>query len=169
MIQKNTEWNPSFFVRSFMILRVGTVAYLSFAQITTLCVLNVFNVWILFGWMSFSRVMTGDMFQFFLFCCKNGFQFYPIFTNTAFWTLVFLCSCILLFSPQAPPVLDVQVEEAYDALRRWSPDFMIAAGFPVLPPHAVTIPTRAALNFHPSAFVRRAWRGGSVIFPWKIT
>ena len=101
MIQKNTEWNPSFFVRS-MILRVGTVAYLSFAQITTLCVLNVFNVWILFGWMSFSRVMTGDMFPFFLFCCKNGFQFYPIFTNTVFWTLVFLCSCILIFFPPSP-------------------------------------------------------------------
>ena len=63
---KEHRVKPLLFVRSFMILRVGTVAYLSFAQITTLCVLNAFNVWILFGWMSFSRVMTGDMFHFFV-------------------------------------------------------------------------------------------------------
>ncbi len=51
--------------------------------------------------------------------------------------------------PMAKPV--GQVEEAYDTMRRWSSDFMITAGFHVLPSHAVTIPRRAALNFHPSA------------------
>jgi len=58
-----------------------------------------------------------------------------------------------------------KVEEAYDALRRWSPDFMITAGFHVLPPHAVTIPTRAALNFHPS---KLPWYRGGLPFQAQI-
>ena len=43
------------------------------------------------------------------------------------------------------------MDEVYDAMRRWSSDFMITVGFDVLPSHAVTIPRRAAFNFHPSA------------------
>ena len=82
----------------------------------------------------------------------------------------FCVAAYFYFSPQAPPVLDVQVEEAYDALRRWSPDFLITAGFHVLPPHAVTIPTRAALNFHPSALKEKSLEGRvQRYFSLKIT
>jgi len=58
-----------------------------------------------------------------------------------------------------------KVEATYDALRRWSPDFMITAGCHVLPPHAVTIPTRAALNFHPS---KLPWYRGGLPFQAQI-
>lgn len=51
-----------------------------------------------------------------------------------------------------------QVEAVYAALRDWAPDFLVAAGFHVLPPHAVTIPGQAALNFHPSKLP--LYRGG---------
>jgi folate-dependent phosphoribosylglycinamide formyltransferase PurN len=47
------------------------------------------------------------------------------------------------------------VEAVYAALRDWAPDFLVATGFHVLPPHAVTIPGQAALNFHPSYLAAR--------------
>eukprot|EP00435_Cladocopium_sp_Y103_P007216 s2688_g2.t1 len=51
-----------------------------------------------------------------------------------------------------------KVEMVYAALRDWAPDLLVTAGFHVLPPHAVTIPRQAALNFHPSKLP--LYRGG---------
>ncbi|OLQ06561.1 Methionyl-tRNA formyltransferase [Symbiodinium microadriaticum] len=50
------------------------------------------------------------------------------------------------------------VERVYEELRQEKPDILLTAGFYVLPNHAISIPSMAAWNFHPSALPR--YRGG---------
>ncbi|CAE7551864.1 fmt [Symbiodinium natans] len=50
------------------------------------------------------------------------------------------------------------VERVYEELRQEKPDILLTAGFYVLPNHAISIPSMAAWNIHPSALPR--YRGG---------
>jgi len=52
------------------------------------------------------------------------------------------------------PEYAAAVEDSYNALRACKPDVLLTLGFYVLPPEALAIPSKAAINLHPSDLPR---------------
>lgn len=48
------------------------------------------------------------------------------------------------------PEYDYKVEQAFRDVRKYAPEVMFTCGFYVLPKYAISIPSKAAINFHPA-------------------